>query len=37
MDSKSFTVKENYVVLYLPMYMTMFIDESKIDLNKALL
>lgn len=36
-EKKDFKIKENYVVIYLPMYMTMFIDESKIDLNKALL
>lgn len=32
-SNKDFELKDEYRVVYLPIYMTMFIDEDKIDLN----
>ena len=33
-DAKDFEIKDEYRIVNLPIYMTMFIDEDKIDLNK---
>lgn len=33
-DVKDFEIKDKYRIVYLPIYMTMFIDEDKINLNK---